>query len=282
MTHNKTLMTVSAGIAGLAGIALVNGHDNSKVQAATQTATVNYSQGTTTVWGSADFTQPKSYVSYQQTVDIYGSKQVGGTTWYLVGDNSWIPEIYLSFDNQTQNTPTDTTAVEQAPAEETPVADQNTATDATDNGGNVVTDTTNVSDTTTNETTENTNVTNTDLNKAAAVIALAKEQLGKPYVWGGKGPSSFDCSGLMHYVFANALGLEIGGWTVPQESAGTQISVSQAQPGDLIFWGSRGATYHVALYLGNNQYIDAPVPGRSVEIASISQYFMPSFAVRVL
>lgn len=282
MTHQKTLVTVSAGIAGLAGIAIVDGQQNNQVQAATQTATVSYSEGTTTIWGSADFSQPKSYASYQQTVDIYGSKVVGGTTWYLVGDNAWIPEIYLSFDGQAQDQNqapaadqteqvTDTTAVEQAPVEE-----QQT----TDNNGNTVTNTTN--EVATDDLTTNNNAGYVDQSKAEAVIALAKQQLGKPYVWGGKGPNGFDCSGLMHYVFANALGMEIGGWTVPQESAGTQISLSQAQPGDLLFWGSRGATYHVALYLGNNQYLDAPVPGQSVEITSISQYFMPSFAVRVL
>lgn len=282
MTHQKTLMTVSAGIAGLAGIAIVDGQQNNQVQAATQTATVSYSEGTTTIWGSADFSQPKSYASYQQTVDIYGSKVVGGTTWYLVGDNAWIPEIYLSFDEAQPQVPvedtteqtTDSSAVEQAPEEN----QQNTT--VTDDQGNTLTNTTN--DATTDDLTGNTNAGYVDQSKAQAVIALAKEQLGKPYVWGGKGPDGFDCSGLMHYVFANALGMEIGGWTVPQESAGTQLSVSQAQPGDLLFWGGRGATYHVALYLGNNQYLDAPVPGQSVEITSISQYFMPSFAVRVL
>jgi cell wall-associated NlpC family hydrolase len=117
---------------------------------------------------------------------------------------------------------------------------------------------------------------------ASAVINLAKAQIGKPYVWGGKGPSSFDCSGLMYYVFMNAAGRNIGGYTVAQESAGTKISVSSLQPGDLVFWGSAGATYHVGLYIGNNQYIHAPQPGETVKIASISSYFMPSFGLRVL
>lgn len=118
--------------------------------------------------------------------------------------------------------------------------------------------------------------------KIQAVINLAKQQLGKPYKWGGKGPSVFDCSGLMYYVFMNATGKNIGGWTVPQESAGRQVAVSQLQAGDLVFWGSHGTTYHVGLYLGNNQYIDAPNPGQSVQITSISSYFRPSFGVRVL
>lgn len=115
---------------------------------------------------------------------------------------------------------------------------------------------------------------------AQKVIDLAKEQIGKPYVWGAKGPNAFDCSGLMNYVFQQALGRNIGGWTVPQESAGTQVSVMSAQPGDLLFWGGHGSTYHVALYIGDGQYIHAPQPGDSVKIASVSTYFWPSFAVR--
>ena len=117
--------------------------------------------------------------------------------------------------------------------------------------------------------------------KINAVIALAKKQLGKPYVWGGKGPSSFDCSGLMYYAFLNATGKNIGGYTVPQESAGTQVSVSNLQAGDLVFWGNHGNTYHVALYLGGGQYLEAPKPGYSVRISTLSSYFMPSFGVRV-
>ena len=124
--------------------------------------------------------------------------------------------------------------------------------------------------------------TNTSSDAVQSVISLAQKQIGKPYVWGAKGPSSFDCSGLMHYVFANAANKEIGGWTVPQESAGTKVSINNLQAGDLIFWGNAGSTYHVALYIGNGQYIHAPKPGDHVKVASISKYFMPSFGVRVL
>jgi cell wall-associated NlpC family hydrolase len=118
--------------------------------------------------------------------------------------------------------------------------------------------------------------------KVSAVINLAQQQLGKPYVWGGKGPDVFDCSGLMYYVYLNATGINIGGWTVPQESSGTQVSLNALQPGDILFWGPQGATYHDALYIGNNQYIAAPEPGDVVKIQTMSQGFMPSFAVRVL
>lgn len=115
-----------------------------------------------------------------------------------------------------------------------------------------------------------------------AVISTAKQYLGTPYVWGGKTPSGFDCSGFTSYVYQQATGKSIGTYTVAQESAGTKEAVSQASAGDLLFWGGQGSSYHVAIYLGNNQYIAAPQPGESVKISSISSYFMPSFAVKVL
>lgn len=114
----------------------------------------------------------------------------------------------------------------------------------------------------------------------AAIVAEAYKHLGKPYVWGGKGPDSFDCSGFTRYVYLQVTGRDIGGWTVPQEAAGTVISVSQAQAGDLLFWGSAGSTHHVAIALGNGQYIHAPRPGKTISVGSNSNW-APSFAVRV-
>ncbi len=112
------------------------------------------------------------------------------------------------------------------------------------------------------------------------LIGEAYKYLGVPYVWGGKTPAGFDCSGFTSYVFRQAYGVEIGSWTGAQENLGTKISVSQAQPGDLLFWGSAGSTYHVAIYLGGGSYIHAPYEGRTVEVNTISN-FTPQFAVRV-
>ena len=112
------------------------------------------------------------------------------------------------------------------------------------------------------------------------LIGEAYKYLGVPYVWGGKTPAGFDCSGFTSYVFRQAYGMEIGSWTGAQENLGTKISVSQAQPGDLLFWGSAGSTYHVAIYLGGGSYIHSPYEGRTVEVNTISN-FTPQFAVRV-
>ncbi|MCI5942500.1 MAG: LysM peptidoglycan-binding domain-containing protein [Ligilactobacillus animalis] len=112
-----------------------------------------------------------------------------------------------------------------------------------------------------------------------AIAAYAQSFIGTPYVWGGSTPSGFDCSGLTQYVYAH-FGKQIGRNTIAQESAGAHIPVSQAQVGDLLFWGTPGSTYHVAIYLGGNSFVAAPEPGQSVKIGNMA-YFMPSFAVHV-
>lgn len=113
----------------------------------------------------------------------------------------------------------------------------------------------------------------------ANVIDYAKSFIGVPYVWGGTTPAGFDCSGFVQYVYA-AFGKSLPRVTTSQENAGTVIPVSQAQPGDLLFWGPKGATYHVAISLGGSSYIHAPQPGESVKIGSTA-YYTPSFAVRL-
>lgn len=115
---------------------------------------------------------------------------------------------------------------------------------------------------------------------ASDIVSIAQKYIGVPYVWGGSTPSGFDCSGFTSYVYREATGKNIGRVTTNQENAGTIIPLSQAAPGDLVFWGSRGGTYHVGIYIGNNQVIHAPYPGRSVEIEN-TRYFTPDFAVRV-
>ncbi|MFC1438233.1 C40 family peptidase [Streptacidiphilus sp. N1-10] len=112
--------------------------------------------------------------------------------------------------------------------------------------------------------------------RAAAAVAFARAQLGKPYVWGAAGPDAFDCSGLIEAAWA-AAGVSLPRTTYEQINAGQRISVSQLQPGDLVFYYS--GISHVGIYVGNHQIIHAPHPGASVEYAPVDE--MPiSGAVR--
>ncbi|WP_296875208.1 C40 family peptidase [Thomasclavelia sp.] len=94
------------------------------------------------------------------------------------------------------------------------------------------------------------------------VVSVAKQQLGKPYVWGASGPNSFDCSGLVMYCYAQA-GVSLDHYSGSQKESGAIIPVSEAQPGDIL-WKSG----HVGIYIGGGQYIHAPQTGDVVKIAS--------------
>lgn len=107
-------------------------------------------------------------------------------------------------------------------------------------------------------------------------VKLASEKI--PYVWGGSSLRGMDCSGFTSYVYAHTVGTALPHNSVAQESHVSTHSVGKAVPGDILFWGHKGASYHVAIYIGNNQYVAAPEPGENVKIQSINPYFRPSFA----
>ncbi|GFZ26799.1 C40 family peptidase [Lactobacillus corticis] len=118
--------------------------------------------------------------------------------------------------------------------------------------------------------------------KLSAVVTLAKAQIGKKYVWGATGPNSFDCSGLTQYVYQKAAGINITRTTYTQVNQGKTVSLKSLQPGDLLFWGSKTAPYHVAIYIGNNQYVNAATPSQGVVKQTISTYYYPSIAKRII
>lgn len=97
--------------------------------------------------------------------------------------------------------------------------------------------------------------------RAAAAIAAARSALGRPYVWGANGPSGFDCSGLMQWSYAQA-GVGLPRTSQAQRNAGRQVSLSEAQPGDLVTYRSDAS--HVGMYVGNGQVVHAPYPGAPV------------------
>lgn len=104
--------------------------------------------------------------------------------------------------------------------------------------------------------------------RAQTAINFALAQLGEPYAWGGTGPGSWDCSGLVMKAWA-AAGISLPRVVGPQYAATKHISASQLQPGDLVFYGSMS---HVGMYLGKGRVIHAPRPGRSVEIHGLAGY----------
>jgi cell wall-associated NlpC family hydrolase len=111
---------------------------------------------------------------------------------------------------------------------------------------------------------------------AGAAVKYAYAQLGKPYVWGGAGPNSFDCSGLTMEAW-NAAGVSLPHNAAMQQSDIPSVSLSAMQPGDLIFFGS--PAFHVGIYVGGGNMIQAPHTGADVEVTPVS-YMTPSGAGR--
>ncbi|WP_255596437.1 C40 family peptidase [Cellulomonas sp. C5510] len=99
----------------------------------------------------------------------------------------------------------------------------------------------------------------------SAIVEAASSLVGVPYVWGGTTPSGFDCSGFTSYVYAQ-VGVTLPRTSAQQRYAGVEVPRDQAQPGDLIW--SPG---HISIYAGGNLQVDAPVPGKAVQIREIWQ-----------
>ncbi|MFF0306757.1 C40 family peptidase [Streptosporangium sp. NPDC004379] len=104
-------------------------------------------------------------------------------------------------------------------------------------------------------------------------LTAAAGKLGRPYVWGAEGPDTFDCSGLVQWAFAQA-GVRMPRVTHQQFVTGPQVPLSQAQPGDLLFWRSDptnpGYVSHVAIYWGDGKMLQAPRTGDVVKFSPIS------------
>ncbi|MFJ8850224.1 NlpC/P60 family protein [Streptomyces sp. NPDC102437] len=108
--------------------------------------------------------------------------------------------------------------------------------------------------------------------KAEQVLAFARAQIGKPYVWGATGPASYDCSGLTQAAW-KAAGVDIPRTTWDQVEIGTRVATADLRPGDLVFFYDDIS--HVGIYKGGGMMIHAPKPGANVREESI--YYMPIY-----
>jgi cell wall-associated NlpC family hydrolase len=106
--------------------------------------------------------------------------------------------------------------------------------------------------------------------RAQSVLARAFALLGTPYRWGGTSTEGFDCSGLVGYVFRNALGIELPRVSRDMAQTGTQVDRSQLTAGDLVFFSTHSSGVdHVGIYVGDGKFLHAPRTGRDVTVSQL-------------
>jgi cell wall-associated NlpC family hydrolase len=112
----------------------------------------------------------------------------------------------------------------------------------------------------------------------AQAVAIARQYLGIPYVWGGASPQGgFDCSGLVMYVYAK-LGVRLDHYAAFQFHEGTPVAPGDLQPGDLVFFEpTASGPGHVGMYIGGTEFIQAPHTGDVVKISSISGWYASTY-----
>ncbi len=111
----------------------------------------------------------------------------------------------------------------------------------------------------------------------AATIAV--QQVGVPYRYGGNSNSGFDCSGLVHYSYAQA-GKRVPRTTGQLWSATTTVDATALLPGDLLFFSIEGKMSHVGMYIGDGKFVHAPSSGRTVTVARMDAPFYSAALLR--
>ncbi|MGI8335235.1 C40 family peptidase [Actinomadura scrupuli] len=106
---------------------------------------------------------------------------------------------------------------------------------------------------------------------AAKVIAYARAQLGKPYVWGAQGPDAFDCSGLTMMAY-QAVGVRLPHYAASQWNSLSHVPPGQQQPGDLVFFEMKSdGPGHVGIFIGNGEMIEAPNHTAPVRVSTVNR-----------
>lgn len=113
------------------------------------------------------------------------------------------------------------------------------------------------------------------------LTACANSFLGVPYLWGGTTPAGFDCLGLVQYCYREVFNIELPRTTYYQCEVGVEVPFEELLPGDLLFFADGGDVHHVAMYLGDGYYVEAPHTGDVVKITAMNDK-LPDFAKRVV
>ena len=257
----------------LTGIAAVNAaKPDHQVHAATQDkvavndrVTIKYKDGSVTMWNTYHINRVASgsYATYNSTYVVREvAKDENGNTFYRIGQDKWIEGRFAVKNNSV------TASSLAAKAVTTNVAPQRSAASTS---AVAKTATTNAAP---QRSTASTNVHTS--NGASQAADTARAQVGTPYVWGGNTPGGFDCSGLVQYSYGLGSNYRT---TYQQTNLGAhQYDIQNAQKGDLYFWGTESAPYHVAVAQGNGNYVQAPAPGQNVKQGNI-QYYTPNYYI---
>lgn len=112
-----------------------------------------------------------------------------------------------------------------------------------------------------------------------AAAAIARDQVGVPYRYGGSSPTGFDCSGLVQYSYSRA-GKSMPRTTKQLWSSTQAVGRQDLRVGDLVFFNIDGKMSHVGLYLGRQRFVHAPSSGRTVTVASLDSSFYKAAFIR--
>lgn len=106
-------------------------------------------------------------------------------------------------------------------------------------------------------------------------VSLIESKIGNKYVWGATGPNSFDCSGLVQYVYKNALGKDIPRTSYEQSKFGKAVDKKDLQVGDLVFFDTmgKGRVSHVGMYVGNNEFVHAANEKAGIKKSKLTGYY---------
>lgn len=285
-SDSETLITVGQNLK-VSGTATTTATQTTKTATTTSQVTVSANHVTYTVKsGDSLYTIAQEYgvsVDSLRSSNNLNSVLLPGQT-LTINDPTKTPATTTTQTTATASTATDTSSAATTTSTQAASSSASSQATATSSSSAATTTTNSTSQATqstqaTTTTSSQTATTSTASVSASSVISYAEQFVGVPYVSGGTSPSGFDCSGFVQYVYAH-FGVSLPRTSEAQSTIGSAVSVSSAQPGDLLFWGGQGSARHVGIYVGGSSYIAAPTTGQSVAVKSF-QYFQPSFAIHM-